>query len=64
MLVGRVEALRPDWEARLKRRNEALSTLARNVGWTLARHRTDRPPQAALLSLYTTLAGDTVARRA
>jgi len=64
LLVGLVEALRPDWAARLKRRNEALSTLARNVGWTLARHRTDRPPQAALLSLYTTLAGDTVARRA
>jgi len=64
LLVGRVEALRPDWSARLKRRNEALATLARNVGWSLARHRTDRPPQTALLSLYTTLAGDTVARRA
>jgi uncharacterized protein (DUF58 family) len=64
LLVGRVEALRPDWGARWKRRGEALQTLARNVGWTVARHRTDRPPQTALLSLYTTLAGDTVARRA
>jgi uncharacterized protein (DUF58 family) len=64
LLVGRVEALRPDWAARLKRRSEALSTLARNIGWTVARHRTDRPPQSALLSLYTTLAGDTVQRRA
>lgn len=63
LLVGKVEALRPDWRARLDRRNAALSELVRAVGWTVARHRTDRPPQQALLALYTTLAGDFVERR-
>lgn len=64
LLVGRVEALRPDWRTRLERRAAALNDLVRAAGWTVARHRTDRPPQQALLALYTTLAGDAVARGA
>lgn len=56
-VIGRVETLRADWTGRLTRRHAALKALARGVGWTFAVHRTDRPPQSALLALYAALAG-------
>jgi uncharacterized protein (DUF58 family) len=56
-VIGRVETLRSDWTGRLTRRHAALKALARGVGWTFAVHRTDRPPQSALLALYAALAG-------
>ena len=33
----------------------ALSALARKAGWTFISHRTDKPPQTALLALFTAL---------
>ena len=54
--IGRVEGLRADYHARIAARRENLSVTARSVGWTCAFHRTDRPPQTALLSLYSALA--------
>lgn len=58
IVIGRVESLRPAYLERLERRREDLRQLARSVGWTCAFHRTDRPPQTALLALYGALADD------
>ncbi len=57
LTIGRVETLRADWTARLTRRHDSLRALTQRAGWTFATHRTDRPPQSALLSLYGALAG-------
>ena len=56
-IIGKVETLRQDWTQRLQRRHEALKALAQHAGWTFSVHRTDRPPQTAMLSLYASLAG-------
>lgn len=55
--VGRVESLRDAYHRRLEDRHEGLKAIARAVGWTFATHRTDRPPQTALLALFTALGG-------
>jgi uncharacterized protein (DUF58 family) len=36
-------------------RVEPMETIARSSGWTFAAHRTDRPPEAALLALFLVL---------
>lgn len=54
-LLPRVESARRTYRDRFELHCEGLSTLARAAGWSYARHRTDRPPQSALLSLYTAL---------
>ncbi len=58
LTVGRVESLRDDYHARLRMRHGALAAMARTAGWTFASHRTDRPPQTALLSLFAALSGE------
>ena len=35
---------------------QGIADIARAVGWSCVRHRTDQPPQAALLALYLRLA--------
>lgn len=57
-LVSRVETLKEDWSKRLSDRHDALKLLAQRSGWTFALHRTDHPPQTALLALYGALSGD------
>lgn len=52
LLVPRVEAVRTAYLERLQAQRDGLAALARTTGWTFAGHRTDRPPQTALLSLY------------
>lgn len=52
VLVPRVEAVRAAYLERLQAQRDGLAALARTTGWTFAGHRTDRPPQTALLSLY------------
>ena len=56
VVVGNVEALRTSYTARLRAQRNALAGLGRNAAWTFATHRTDRPPQTALLALYRSLA--------
>lgn len=56
VLIGRVETVRETYMARLAAHREGLATIVRPAGWSLATHRTDRPPHAALLALYTALA--------
>ena len=57
LTIGRVETLKADWTTRLERRHAALKAMSQRSGWTFATHRTDRPPQTALLALYTALSG-------
>ncbi|WGF86779.1 DUF58 domain-containing protein [Marinivivus vitaminiproducens] len=56
LLIGRVEGVREAYVRRLAAHRAALRDLARQVGWTFATHHTDRPPETALLALYTALA--------
>lgn len=58
LTIGRAETLREAYLNRLAARREAVQGLARAVGWTAAFHRTDRPPQTALLALYAALSGN------
>lgn len=52
LLVSRVESIRAGYAERLQRHREGLAALARGAGWTFATHRSDYPPQHALLGLY------------
>ncbi len=54
-LISRVERVRREYQARLAAHHDELTTFARHTGWSFATHRTDRPPQTALLALYTAL---------
>jgi uncharacterized protein (DUF58 family) len=54
-LVSRVQAVRGDYARRLQAQRDGLRDICRALGWTCDFHRTDQPPQAALLRLYTTL---------
>ncbi len=54
-LVSRVEAVRGDYARRLQAQREGLRDICRALGWSCDFHRSDQPPQAALLRLYTTL---------
>jgi uncharacterized protein (DUF58 family) len=51
-LLSRVETVRDAYIGRLQAHRAALAALARAAGWSFSTTRTDRPPQAALLSLY------------
>ena len=55
LVIGRAESLRHDYQTRLAARRQALLNITRRSGWGFAQHRTDRPPQAALLGLYQAL---------
>jgi uncharacterized protein (DUF58 family) len=55
-LVPRVEAVREVYAERLARHRGALVALAQGAGWTFATHRTDQPPEAALMALHQVLA--------
>ncbi len=55
-LVPRVEAVRDLYAERLARHRAGLAALAQSAGWTFATHRTDHPPEAALMALHQVLA--------
>ena len=52
VVVSRVEGIRADYAERFRRHRDGLAAIAASLGWTFAAHRTDRPPQLALLALY------------
>jgi uncharacterized protein (DUF58 family) len=56
-LLGRVENARGNYRERLARHRAAIAEIARRAGWGFILHHTDRPPQTALLPLYTAMAG-------
>ncbi|MCE9524107.1 MAG: DUF58 domain-containing protein [Alphaproteobacteria bacterium] len=52
MLARRAESLRDAYRGRLAGLRTELSQACRRQDWTFAGHRTDRPPQGALLAAY------------
>ncbi len=50
--IRRVEAVRNAYTARLAAQKDGIDRIAGAAGWTSHRHRTDRPPQQALMALY------------
>jgi uncharacterized protein (DUF58 family) len=56
-VIGRVETVRAEYRRRLAAQRAELTAIARANGWTFLTHRTDRPPETALLSLYLGLSG-------
>ncbi len=57
LLIPRVEGIREAYAEALAAQQAGLAALCRAAGWGFATHRTDVPPGAALLALYTALAG-------
>jgi hypothetical protein len=57
MIAGRAETLREDYKERLKRHRDDLVEVTRKLGWSFLIHHTDRPPEEAVLSLHSRLAG-------
>ena len=55
--AGRAEALRDDYIERLKAHREELRQNVRRLGWTFQIHRTDAPPQTAVLALHERIGG-------
>jgi uncharacterized protein (DUF58 family) len=54
--IRRVETVRGAYGARLAAQREGLQRLTRSANWTVHMHRTDRPAQTILLSLYLAMA--------
>ncbi|MGE0737226.1 MAG: DUF58 domain-containing protein [Alphaproteobacteria bacterium] len=55
VLVKRVENVRADYRQRLDRHIAGLRDIARAAGWRYALHRTDLPPEKALLAMFVAL---------
>lgn len=62
LLIGRSEQMADAYRTRLAAVRSALIEKARRIGWTVSTHRTDRPPQTALLSLFAALNGQVLPR--
>jgi uncharacterized protein (DUF58 family) len=58
LLVSRVESIRGDYAERFRQHRDGLAAIAAPLGWTFGSHRTDRPPELALLALYNALSAD------
>ncbi len=58
IVVSRVESIRDDYSQRFNRHREGLAAIAAALGWTFGSHRTDRPPELALLALHGVLSAD------
>jgi uncharacterized protein (DUF58 family) len=55
VVIPRVETVRGLYAERLAAHRAALATYARTAGWGFLTHRTDQPPQMALLALWQAL---------
>ncbi len=55
--LGRAESVAAAYRARFKAHSEAVAQMARKIGWNYLAHRTDRPPQLALVALFADLSG-------
>ena len=56
VVIGRVGNIREDYAGAMARHREGLGAIVRSLGWTVASHVTDQPPQTALLALHAALA--------
>jgi uncharacterized protein (DUF58 family) len=61
-ILGRAENVQATYRARYKAHSDAVGVMARRVGWTFLRHRTDRSPGTALIALYGAIAGERAKR--
>lgn len=59
---GRAETLKDDYRRLYFAHRRSLADRASKTGWTFVSHRTDKPPESTLLSLYLDLAGGVVRR--
>ena len=59
---GRAETVRSAYRQRFTAHVDTLGELARRLGWSFTRHRTDRSPQTALIALYAALGGERARR--
>jgi uncharacterized protein (DUF58 family) len=55
-LIPRVESVRDAYTERLKAQQDGLASICATAGFGFGIHRTDHPPEMALLTLYTALA--------
>ena len=55
-LMPRVESVRDAYAQRLKAQQDGLASICATAGFGFGVHRTDNPPEMALLALYTALA--------
>jgi len=55
--LGRAETVADAYRTRFKAHVEALALLAGKLGWSYLAHRTDKPPQTALVALYAEMSG-------
>jgi uncharacterized protein (DUF58 family) len=55
--LGRAETVGSAYRARFKAHAETVALLAGKLGWSYLAHRTDRPPQTALVALYAEMSG-------
>jgi len=54
-LIPRVETVRDEYARRLKAQQDGLATICNAAGFGFGIHRTDHPPETALLALYAAL---------
>jgi uncharacterized protein (DUF58 family) len=54
-LIGNVDSVRLRYRDRIEAHRLGLRDLARSLGWTVASHVTDHPPEPPLLALYNAL---------
>ena len=54
----RAEEARKTYRERWREHGDALADLARQYGWTIVTHRTDKTATSAVLALYRALARD------
>ncbi len=57
-LFGRAQAIAPAYHDRFEQNKDDIAQLARALGWTFIRHRTDRVAAPAFLSIYQSIAED------
>jgi len=56
-MFGKVQNIRTNYRERYADHADAIGLLARRLGWHFLRHRTDKPPQTTLISLYGAIGG-------
>ncbi len=54
-LLSRVSAVRDDYLRRVAAQRSGLEAITRTLSWSYSHHRSDQPPQSALLHLFTAL---------
>ncbi len=54
-LIGNVDRVRADYERLMAEHRAALADVTRRLGWRMTLHRTDHPPEQALLPAYMAL---------